>query len=434
MKSIIRLVIYILLPVLTLVLGWQLGVRSQEVRIQNAIQNLEYIFDGSTGSGSTISDPEQEVNIALLWSVWRLLLAEYIEPQKLETSPMLYGAVAGMVRAVKDPYTVFMTPKENTEFTDYLEGNLEGIGAELTLRNELVTVVAPLKGSPAKLAGLEPADIIAEVDGDSIVGKSLLEVVQLIRGPMGTEVTLGILRKDATELLQITIMREAITVPSVESEVKILNNKKIGYISINQFGENTATEVASAYTEVSKDPLDGLIIDVRYNGGGYLERAIDIVSMFLSEGKVVTVARRDSEPLTHFVHGRALNSTIPLVVLVNGGSASASEIVAGAFKDAKRATLIGTKTFGKGTVQEIFTLPGGASVRITIAKWLTPNGTEIDHNGIMPDIIVEQIDSPEQATENNEEDTDEQLQAALEYLATGKKPVQSGSGNTVISE
>lgn len=430
MKPALRIGVYIILPVLTLILGWQLGVQSQQIQIQNAIAELEYMFDGSSGSGVTITDPQKDVDIALLWSVWRLLLSEYIHPEELQANEMLYGAVHGLVSSVKDPYTMFMTPKENTDFTDYLDGNLKGIGAELTMRNELVTVVAPLKGSPAKLAGIKPEDIIVEVDGTNIVGKSLSEVVSLIRGPIGTDVTLGIAREAETEVLDITITREEISVPSIEAEIIAYQGSSVGYISINQFGDTTADEVATEFKRLETKGIDQLIIDVRYNGGGYLDRSIDIVSMFLSEGKVVTVNRRNQEPLTQFVKGRALNSTIPMVVLINSGSASASEIVAGAFKDNDRAVLIGTKSFGKGTVQEIFGLPGGASVRVTVAKWLTPNGVEIDHNGIMPNYTVEQIEEKDLA--EDEEDPDEQLNAALEYLVNGTVPPRSATGSTII--
>lgn len=430
MKSALRIAVYIILPILTLMLGWQLGVQSQQVQIKNAIAELEYVFDGSAGSGTTITDPEKDVNIAILWSVWRLLQSEYIHPEELQTNKMLYGSVRGLVGSIEDPYTMFMTPKENTDFTDYLDGNLKGIGAELTMRNELVTVVAPLKGSPAKLAGIEPADIIVEVDGVSVVGKSLTEVVSLIRGPIGTDVTLGIAREEQSKLLDITITREEISVPSIEAEVIQHKGSAVGYISINQFGDTTASEVEAEYKQLEAEGISHLILDVRYNGGGYLESSIDIVSMFLSEGKVVTVDRRNQEPLTQFVKGRALNASIPLVVLVNGGSASASEIVAGALKENNRAILIGTKTFGKGTVQEIFSLPGGASVRVTVAKWLTPNGIEINKNGIEPNYTVKQI---EEELTDDQEDTDEQLQAALDYLVNGTEPVAVGTGATITN-
>jgi len=337
------------------------------------------------------------------------MLKHYIHPEELEVQPMLYGAVRGLVRSAGDPYSVFMNPSENTEFHQSLNGELEGIGAELTLRNDLIVVVAPLKGSPASKAGLLPEDIIVKVDGESTEGETLHETVQRIRGPRGTDVMLTVYREKEGNV-EITITRQHINVPSVESELLETDDGTVAYITINQFAEDTTKETRKALETLLDDNPDGLIVDVRYNGGGYLDRAIDLVSMFLQKGKVVSVARKEGSPEAHFVYGRPINTEIPMAVLINQGSASASEILAGALQDHGRATIIGMTSFGKGTIQEIFSLPGGSSLRITVAKWLTPNGTDLGKEGVHPDIEVDRT------PEDVEQELDPQLDKALEIL------------------
>ncbi|MCA9370896.1 MAG: hypothetical protein KC680_02970, partial [Candidatus Peregrinibacteria bacterium] len=202
-----------------------------------------------------------------------------------------------------------------------------------------------------------------------------------------------------------------ITVPSVESEVKEYAGKDIGYIALNRFGDTTTEEVASAVKDLMKQDIQGLIFDVRFNGGGYFDKGVDLSSMFLEKGKVVSVAHREGEPIHHYASGRPIAPTIPMVVLINEGSASASEILAGALQDNGRATIIGKKSFGKGTVQEVFELPGGTSIRITTARWLTPNGTDLGKEGVHPDIDVDRT------KEDIEAEKDPQLDAALELLS-----------------
>ncbi len=405
-----------LLPLLTLLLGLQLGVRYEEQRLQSELQNLEFLYRGGTGSGTVVTDPEAEVDISLLWSVWRLLITHYIHPEDLKSEPMLYGAVSGLVEAVGDPYSVFMTPAENREFHQSLNGRLQGIGAELTVRDSLVIVVAPIKGSPAARAGLLPEDIILEVDEKATTGMPLHEVVQMIRGPKGTTVTLTVQRGTEPTVRNLEITRAEIDVPSVESERKETASGSIGYIAINQFADHTNQEVDRALRELKKEPLDGIILDVRFNGGGYLDRAVDLASMFLRQGKVVSVARKEGEPEAHYVHGRPIDTDTPLVILINEGSASASEILAGALQDHKRATVIGKKSFGKGTIQEIFEMPGGSSLRVTVARWLTPNGRDLGKEGVDPDIEVART------AEDIEAGNDPQLDAAIRWIFSRNTP------------
>lgn len=404
-----------LIPMLTLLLGLQLGMRLEQTKLQEQFQDLEFLYKGGAGSGQIIMNPEEEVDPSILWSVWRLLLTHYIHPEDLKVESMLYGAVSGMVQSIDDPYSMFMTPSENKEFHDSLNGTLQGIGAELTVRDGFIVIVAPIKGSPASRAGLLPGDMILAVDGEEIKGQTLQQVVQRIRGQKGTEVKLTIQREGKWIPQEISILRDEINIPSVEHELKETSSGSIGYIAINQFAEHTNKEVELALKNLKEEEPKGIILDVRFNGGGYLDRAVDLASMFLRQGKVVSVARREGEPEAHYVYGRPIDTETPLVILINQGSASASEILAGALQDHKRATVIGETSFGKGTVQEIFEMPGGSSLRVTVAKWLTPNGKDLSKAGVEPDIEVVRT------TEDMEEERDPQLDAAMKLLLMDKK-------------
>lgn len=420
-----RLITLALLPLFTLVIGWQLGSTAQQNQMRDLQQRMDMLYSGGTQSGATLGDPEKEVDLDLMWGVWRLLQSHYIEPGDLKTNKMVMGAVTGMVSAVGDPYTVFMTPVENTDFRDSLSGHLQGIGAELSDRDGQIVVVSPLKGSPAEKAGLQPEDVIVQIDGNDITGQTLNDVVNKIRGNKGTSVTLSLLRAKEADLLKMTIVRDDITVPSTEYQVKETGSGAVGYLAINQFGGETIHEVSEILKNVKPEELKGFIVDLRYNGGGYLEGAVDLVSMFLKEGKVVSVDTRRGDPQRHYVNGRPVLADIPLVVLQNQGSASASEITAGALQDHDRATIVGTKSFGKGTVQEVIDLPGGSSLRVTIARWLTPDGRDLGKGGVLPDITVDRT------REDITAGRDPQLQAALEWLLDGEKPAVTASGSTM---
>ena len=414
------------IPLLTLILGWNLGA----AYVQGGMPRMPVMDTPVTGSGAVATDPEKQVDISLMWRVWGLLLQNYIEPSKLQSQPMLYGAVTGMVNAVGDPYTAFMTPKENTDFREGLAGTLKGIGAELMVRDGLVTIVTPIKQSPAERAGLLPDDVIAEVDGTSTEGQSLGEVVGRIRGQEGTTVTLAVARKDKPDLLTFTITREEIHIPSVESRIITEGTAQIGYVALNQFGEGSVQEVRQAlqsFRQLGRGAqVTGLIFDVRQNGGGYLDGAVEIASLFMKQGTVVTVEQRGQAPVRRDVDGRPVFPDIPLVLLQNQGSASASEIVAGALQDNKRATVIGMQSFGKGTVQEVIDLPDGSSLRVTVARWLTPSGKDLGKEGVHPDYIVDRTGEDIVAKR------DPQLDAAVEWLRTGT--VSSAKATTAKNE
>lgn len=412
---------------MVLLVGWQLGIlheRGRESLSVGAQPNFSgKISPGLTASGVTVSNPARDVDISLLWETWEELTDHYIDPKKVEVTPLVYGAVEGMVRGLGDPYTVFMTPQENTDFRDGLAGNLEGIGAELTFRESLVVIVSPLKGSPAERAGLRPKDIIIEVDGQSTENMNLSQVVTRIRGPKGTPVKIRVAREQAGEL-DFTLTREAIHVPSVETHRIVTGGKTYGFVALQQFGQSSIAELTQELRTLQGENIDGLILDMRNNGGGYLDGAIDLVSLFVREGDVVTVERGSGRGDTESVHGKALLPDLPLVVLQNDATASAAEIVSGALQDHKRARVVGLKSFGKGTVQEVVDLPGGASLRVTVARWLTPSGRSLDKDGVHPDIEI-QPKTPDQ----NPPDvgapwgwkTDPQITAAVEVLQGKRK-------------
>ena len=377
-------------------LGWHVG--ANQVR-----QNGEPLNEGT----AQISTSGEKVDMRLFWDVWALLASKYVDPQALDFKEMIYGSIKGMVYSLEDPYTTFLTPKENKDFQNGLEGTLEGIGAELTLRNELITVVSPLKNSPAKKAGLQPEDVILKIDGVDVNEYSFEQAVMKIRGTRGTKVVLTIVRKGLDEPIDLTIIRETININSVDWKMK----DNLAIVEINQFGDKTQDEFSKAISEILPKRPSGIILDLRYNGGGYLDGAVDIVSEFIDKGKVVSVKKRNpEEDEVIYVNGQARVANVPMVVLINKGSASASEIVAGAIQDYARGKVIGEESFGKGTVQEVENLIDGSSLRVTVAKWYTPNNNNISEVGIKPDIEVKRT------VEDMAANIDPQLDAAIEYL------------------
>lgn len=368
---------------------------------------LPKIEDG--GKSKTFLPIQYNVDMDLFWNVWDMLDNNYLKNEKLDVNEMTYGAVKGMVESLKDPYTVFMDPKETDEFTQNLKGKLQGIGAELTIKDDEITVVTPVKNSPAERAGILPGDVIYKIGDEYASDMTLFEAIMKIRGTAGTPVTLTIIRPNKKDSFDITIVRENIDIASVTKEDK---GDGIVYIGINQFAENTAEEFGDAVADLVSNEPKGLILDLRYNGGGYLEAAVNILSYLLKADLVaVNIKERDgnsSDEMTSENGGKKILKA-PLVVLVNDGSASASEIVAGALQDYKRGILMGTQTFGKGTVQSVEYLDDGSSLRMTIAQWFTPEGRAIDKVGITPDLIIE---NPEDQAPGS----DKQLDEAINYL------------------
>ncbi|MBI4239590.1 S41 family peptidase [Candidatus Uhrbacteria bacterium] len=350
----------------------------------------------------------KDVDFNLFWDVWKRVKSEYISKDTSDTQ-LFYGSLRGIVSALDDPYSEFFDPDLAKQFDESLSGSFEGIGAEIGMKNKQLIIVAPLAGTPAEKAGLKAGDHILAVDKKSTVDMSIDMAVSNIRGKGGTKVTLTIYRIGDKEAHDVTITRQKIVVPSVVWELK---PESIGYIKISHFNQDTQDRFADAVREVlSKNPK-GLVIDLRNNPGGYLDTAVRIASYWV-EGKTIVIEKYDGERSEEYrARGRASLKNLKTVVVVNEGSASASEIVAGALQDYGKATLVGKKTFGKGSVQTLQKLEDGSALKLTIATWLTPKGRSINQEGITPDITVE----PAKGEVLADKEKDVQLEKALELL------------------
>ena len=386
---------------LAFVAGWHYGQAGYKLEPGSAKQFLEF---GRNNSPDT-------VNWQLLWDAISEINDKYVN-RPADMKKVLEGAVAGAVASLGDPYSVFLPPQEAREFKDELAGNFEGIGAEIAIKNQVLTIVTPLDNSPAIKAGLKAGDIILKIDGVEAKPFSLEEAVTKIRGPAGTKVALTVLHKGANDLSEVSITRAKIEVKSVSIETKTANGKKIGYIKIRRFGEDTAGVIDRAVTDFLAAGVKGLIVDVRNDPGGFLDAAVEVASNWVSDKQTVVIQKfGDGTEQVYTGEGQARLSKMPTVVLMNGGSASASEILSGALNDHGYAKLIGEKSFGKGSVQELINLRDDAQLKLTIAKWLTPNGHDLNKDGLEPDIKVELTDEDYQA------DRDPQLDKALEEVA-----------------
>ncbi len=347
----------------------------------------------------------KDINFDLFWRVWDLVKKEYIR-QPVTDTKLFYGALGGIVSALGDPYSVFFDPEMTKKFEQELSGAFEGIGAELGIKNKQLTVIAPLPETPAERAGLKAGDKILAIDGRDTTDMALDYAVSIIRGPKGTEVTLTIWRENWDKPQDIKIIRDRIEIISVKWEIK----EGIAYIEINHFNEDTSGRFHQAIIELLPKNPKGLILDLRNNPGGFLDTAVEIGGEWIENDVVVIERSQDGKRKEHRSSGLARLQNLKTVVLINEGSASASEILAGALQDYGKAILVGKKTFGKGTVQNLETLPDGSSVKITVAEWLTPKGRLIEGEGIVPD---EEIDLTAADYENNR---DPQLDKAMEIL------------------
>lgn len=344
----------------------------------------------------------------LLDEITGLLEDEYIDPNSLDPQLLTYGAAEGMVSSLGDPHTMFVEPVRAAIIEEDMQGTFEGIGATVDMVDGVLTIVQPLPNSPAVRAGIQAGDQVLAVDGESIEGLGIMDAITLIRGPKGTTVTLLIQRDGIAEPFSVEVTRDRIEVAIVESRML---EGQIGYIALAEFNAVALDQIQDALRSLLRENPVGLILDLRNNPGGYLHISVEIASEFLPQGTlVVTEQQRDAAPKEYAVRRNGLATDIPLVVLVNGGSASASEIVAGAIQYHQRGTLIGVTTFGKGSVQSTHTLSDGSSLRITIAKWLLPGGRILDGDGLAPDISVEI--TPDEAAAGQ----DPQLDRAVEYL------------------
>jgi len=333
---------------------------------------------------------------------------KFVDKNKLNAEAMVYGAIEGMVNSIGDPYTVFLTPKDSESFANEIKGAFGGVGIEIGERNQTLTVIAPIKDSPAEKAGIRAGDKIIKIDDKPTAGMRVNEAVALIRGEKGTTVALTISRNGEKEAREFKLTRATIKIPAVKWK---LIDGDIAYIEVFSFNQNVDSEFKKAAREITQSNAKKIILDLRNNPGGLLDSSVYLAGFFQENGKTVTAERfGDGTENLFKSSGDASLKNYPLVILVNKGSASASEILAGALRDNRKVPLIGETTFGKGSVQEIHELAGGSSLKVTIAKWYTPSGASIDENGIKPDIEVKRSDEDI----NNEKDP--QLDRAIEII------------------
>ncbi|MBX4188054.1 MAG: S41 family peptidase [Candidatus Doudnabacteria bacterium] len=336
------------------------------------------------------SDRQGSADYNLFWDTYELLKSKYVDKDNLNEQDLMYGAISGMVQAAGDPYTVFFNPEEAKEFEEELRGSFDGIGAEIGIKEEHMVIIAPLDNTPAQRAGLLPGDFVLAIGGDSTAGLTVDQAVSKIRGPAGTDVKLLILHEGESEPKDLTITRAKIEIKSMEFEIKEHAGKKIAVIKLSRFGDDTAGLFNHAVDVLLQSGVKGIILDMRSNPGGYLETAVSTASYWVDTGEVVLKERAyDGAVKEYKSESWPRLKGLKTVVLVNDGSASASEIVAGALQDHGLATLIGQKTFGKGSVQELSDLKNDTLIKITTAKWFTPNDRSIDKNGLEPDIKVD---------------------------------------------
>jgi len=379
--------VLILIVLISFVLGLWIGKKQTECRIY----------------------PPGNFDFSLFWETYEVLQEKFVDKGKFDNQKMLYGAIAGMVKSLGDPYTVFLDPEKTKRFVEDVRGTYEGVGMEIGIRKGQLQVIAPLEGTPAQKAGLRAGDKILEIDGNPTTDITIDEAVELIRGPKGTEVALTILRKEWDLPKEFKVKRAVIEIPSLKWELK---EEEIAYIQLYQFTEKASSDFKKAALEILNSPAKKIILDVRNNPGGYLRVVQDIAGWFLEKGKMVAIEDFGKNKKNNYYKspGPASFLDYPLVVLINEGSASGSEILAGALRDNRGVLLIGEKTFGKGSVQELEKLSGGSSLKVTVAHWLTPKGELITERGLEPDIKAEISE------EDFEAGRDPQLEKAIEIL------------------
>lgn len=394
-----KIQIFLIIAISVLV-GYFAGINQVKFEWANYKPHLNLINKEPPASASN-------VDFTQFWAVWDRISTMYYDKKVVDPQKMLQGAITGMVQSLNDPYTMYLPPVQNTNFQQQLAGQFQGIGAELGMKDKQTIVVAPLNGSPAQKAGLKAGDVILKVDNTSIAGWTLQQTVTKIRGKKGTKVVLNVIHKDDQNPVDISITRDTITVKSVDGWIKDIKDvdnlsdsyktgragQKVMYVRLSEFGDATNQDwtalISSLVPQVNSSGVKGMILDLRDNPGGYLTDAVFIAGEFLPINAPVVSEDPGNGDITNLSvnrNGTLLN--IPLVVLINGGSASASEIVSGALRDNHRAKLVGDKSFGKGTVQQALDLGQGAGLHVTIAKWLTPNGTWVHGKGLTPEVSV----------------------------------------------
>jgi carboxyl-terminal processing protease len=370
-----------------------------------------YSYSGNNFKVVNQNDAPKSVNYDLLWQALDVVNTKYID-KPVDQQKILYGAIAGAVAAVGDPYTAFFDPKQFSDFKTELGGSFEGIGAEVGLKDGVVVIVAPLDDSPAKKAGLLAGDILVKINNEDATAFTLEQAVGKIRGPKGTTVTIMVYRPAEKKQIEFKIVRQTIAVKSVKYKIQNVNGKNIEIINVQKFGDDTNELFRQAADDVIKNKADAIVLDLRDDPGGYLDSAVNLASYWVNPGDVVVTEKHsDGTQNAYKGSGNNILSKIPTIILMNGGSASASEILTGALHDHNIAKTVGVKSFGKGSVQELINLPEGTAVKVTVAKWFTPNNINITKNGLEPDTKIERTAADITANK------DPQLDKALELIS-----------------
>lgn len=369
--------ITVLLMVLAFIFGIYIGTTNRP-----AIEKVT----GISGKETAVAT---QTDFSPFWKVWNSINEKYPSASKITDQNRVYGAISGLVGSLNDPYSVFFKPDEAKSFEDEIAGNFEGIGLEVGMKDKVLTVIAPLKDTPAYRANMKSGDKIIKIDSTVTSGLSIDEAIKLIRGPKGTPVTLTILRNPDQKPKEIKIIRDTIIIPTLDTE---LGGDGIFIIKLYSFDANSANLFREAIQKFAASRSDKLLLDLRGNPGGYLDAAVDIASWFLPSGKVIVTEDYGNNKNPDVFRSKGYDlfgDKLKLVILIDGGSASASEILAGAMQDNGRAKIVGSKSFGKGSVQELVDITPTTLLKITIARWLTPNGTSISEKGLTPDYPVE---------------------------------------------
>lgn len=397
-----RIILTILVLILVLCIGFLIGAKSK-LASGSLVGNVVSYVPADLAS--------ENIDMEQFWEAWRTIDAKHPDGETITSQEKLWGAIDGLAGSLDDPYTTFLPPKETENLNIDLSGEFSGVGMEVGMKSDNLIVIAPLKDSPAEKAGIESGDVILKINDTTVAGLSVDQAVEKIRGEKGTTVVITIARKGLSEAKDISIIRDVIKIPVIETEY--LDKDKVFVIRFFQFGENSNREFEKALEEFRDSGSKHLIVDLRNNPGGYLSSAINITSWFLPEGEVIVSEQSRDEKYnrTYESYGHYLSGTYKMAILINGGSASASEIMAGALQEHGIAKLVGTQTFGKGSVQELIPMKGKTALKMTVAKWYTPKGVSISKQGLKPDVVVE-FDEAKYLKDK----TDTQLQKAIETV------------------